>query len=93
LLAAGSASLDLQETVYRGEIRNHGKTKKSLAKIRITSLMVSDLQAWKEIFLDSSPDAFIFPNRDGGIRDPNNFRKRVLGQLRQKPAQLPQLGR
>jgi integrase len=75
-----TSSLDLQETVYRGKLRNHGKTKKSLAKIHISSLMVSDLQAWKIICPGSSPEAFIFPNREGGVRDPNNFRKRVLGQ-------------
>ena len=85
-----TSSLDLQETVYRGKIRNHGKTKKSLAKIHISSFMVSDLQAWKLICQDSSPEAFIFPNRDGGVRDPNNFRKRVLGQLREK-LNLPKL--
>ncbi|HEY6850188.1 MAG TPA: tyrosine-type recombinase/integrase [Terracidiphilus sp.] len=79
-----TSSLDLQETVYRGKLRNHGKTKKSLAKIHISALMVSDLQAWKIICPDSSPEAFIFPNREGGVRDPNNFRKRVLGQLREK---------
>jgi integrase len=46
--------------------------------------MVSDLLTWKVICPDSSPEAFIFPNRDGGVRDPNNYRKRVLGQLREK---------
>jgi integrase len=85
-----TSSLDLQETVYRGKIRNHGKTKKSLGRIHIPPLMVPDLQAWKAICPDSSPDAFIFPNRDGGVRDPNNFRKRVLGQLREK-LNLPKL--
>jgi hypothetical protein len=34
--------------------------------------------------------AFIFPNRDGGVRDPNNYRKRVLGELRKK-LNLPKL--
>jgi hypothetical protein len=84
------SSLDLQETVYRGKLRNHGKTKKSLTKIHISSLMVSDLQAWKIICPGSSPEAFIFPNREGGVRDPNNFRRRVLGQLREKLS-LPKL--
>jgi hypothetical protein len=84
------SSLDLQETVYRGKLRNHGKTKKSLTKIHISSPMVSDLQAWKIICPGSSPEAFIFPNREGGVRDPNNFRRRVLGQLREKLS-LPKL--
>jgi integrase len=85
-----TSSLDPQETVYRGKLRNHGMTKKCLAKIYIASLMVSDLQAWTIICPDSSPETFIFPNRQGGVRDPNNFRKRVLGQLREK-LNLPKL--
>jgi integrase len=83
-------SIDLQETVYRGKIRNHGKTKKSLGKIHITQYMVSDLQVWKIVCPDSSPEAFIFPNRNGGVRDSNNFRNRVLGQLREN-LNLPKL--
>ncbi|WP_263352886.1 site-specific integrase [Acidicapsa acidisoli] len=39
---------------------------------------------------DASPQAFIFLNRDGGFLDPNNFRKRVLAQLRE-PLKLPKL--
>lgn len=85
-----SSSIELQETVYRGQLRKFGKTKKSLGKIHIPSLMVSDLQRWKATCPDSSPEAFIFPNRDGGVRDPNNYRKRVLGQLREKLG-LPKL--
>jgi hypothetical protein len=85
-----TSSIELQETVYRGKLRNFGKTKKSLGKIHISSLMVSDLLAWKVICPDSSPEAFIFPNRDGGVRDPNNYRKRVLGELRKK-LNLPKL--
>jgi integrase len=85
-----TSSIDLQETVYLGNLRNHGKTKKSMGKIHISSLMVSDLLAWKVICPDSSPEAFIFPNRDGGVQDPNNYRKRVLGELRKK-LNLPKL--
>jgi integrase len=39
---------------------------------------------------DSSPEAFVFPNREGGVLDPNNYRKRVLGKLREK-LNLPKL--
>jgi integrase len=85
-----TSSIDLQETVYLGNLRNHGKTKKSLRKIHISSLMVSDLLAWKVVCPDSSPDSFIFPNRDSGVQDPNNYRKRVLGELRKK-LNLPKL--
>lgn len=38
----------------------------------------------------SSPEAFIFPNRDGSFMDPNNYRKRVLHKLA-KEVGLPKL--
>ncbi len=85
-----TASIELRETVYRGQLREFGKTKKSLGKIHISSLMLTDLLAWKLICPDSSPEAFIFPNNEGGVRDPNNYRKRVLGILREK-LNLPKL--
>ena len=49
--------------------------------------MVSDLLTWKVICPDSSPEAFIFPNRDGSVRDPNNYREpdRELSRYRQLP--------
>ena len=80
---SADSSLNLQETVYKGRIRKWGKTKKSLGRIHLPPLMVSDLLAWKVICPDSSSDAFIFPNRDGGFLDPNNYRRRVLGRLRE----------
>ena len=80
---SADSSLNLQETVYKGRIRKWGKTKKSLGRIHIPPLMVSDLLAWKVICPDSSSEAFIFPNRDGGFLDPNNYRRRVLGRLRE----------
>lgn len=85
-----TSSLKIQETVYRGKIRNWGKTKKSLGIVHLPPEMASDLLAWKGICPDPSPEAFIFPNRDGGVKDPNNYRKRVLGKLRKK-LNLPNL--
>jgi integrase len=85
-----TSSIELRETVYRGQLREFGKTKKSLGKIHISSLMLTDLLAWKLICPDSSPEAFIFPNKEGGVLDPNNYRKRVLGKLREK-LNLPKL--
>jgi len=82
---SADSSLSLQETVYKGKIRKWGKTKKSMGRIHIPPLMVSDLLAWKIICPDASPEAFIVPNRDGGFLDPNNYRKRVLGSLRGIP--------
>ena len=44
-------------------------------------MLVSDLLAWQAKCPDSLPDAFIFPNKDGGFLDTGNYRKRVLKQL------------
>jgi hypothetical protein len=49
--------------------------------IHLPAALAVDLSAWKKICPDSSPEVFIFPNRDGGFMDADNFRKRVLHQL------------
>lgn len=76
-----NSRLLILETVYKGKIRPFGKTKKSLAPIHLPSVLVSDLLAWKAKCPDSGPEAFIFPNKDGGFHDTGNYRKRVLKQL------------
>ncbi|MGA2886756.1 MAG: tyrosine-type recombinase/integrase [Terracidiphilus sp.] len=73
--------LVILETVYKGNIRPWGKTRKSLAPVHLPPVLVSDLKAWKANCPDSSPDAFIFPNDEGGFLDSGNYRKRVLHQL------------
>jgi hypothetical protein len=73
--------LVILETVYKGKIRPWGKTKKSLEPVPLPPLFVSDLEAWKAKCPDSSPEAFIFANQDGGFIDTANFRRRVLKQL------------
>jgi integrase len=45
---------------------------------------------WKQECPDSSPEAFIFPNEDGGFVDPGNYLKRVLKKLA-KEIGLPKL--
>jgi len=87
---ADDSSLTLQETVYKGNIRNWGKTKKSLSRIHISPITVSDLLVWRAVCPDASPEAFIFPNRDGGFMDTNNYRKRVLGKIKET-LNLPKL--
>jgi integrase len=75
------SNLKLQETVYKGKIRNWGKTAKSLSTIHLPTALAVDLVAWKKTCPDSSPEAFIFPNQDGGFMDADNFRKRVLHKI------------
>jgi integrase len=79
-------TLDLTETVYRGEIIPFGKTPKSLGKMHLPDDLAAELRLWK---LDCKkvsaksvlPDAFMFPNADGGFMGTANYRSRVLKPL------------
>jgi integrase len=81
--------MSVTETVYKGNIRPWGKTKKSLSVIHIPQNLV-DLDAWKSECPDSSPEAFIFANQAGNFMDTDNYRKRVLHRLA-RDLKLPKL--
>jgi integrase len=98
-------TLTIAETVYKGNIRDWGKTKKSLAVIHIPRELADDLEAWRleceakarEAFSKGkresaalSPDGFIFENEVGGFLDTDNYRKRVLHRLARE-LELPKL--
>ena len=80
----GQSKMRVFETVYKGEIRPWGKTKKSLGVVHLPKELADDLWLWKQECLGSSPDAFIFPDRKGGFMDTGNYRKRVLHKLAQE---------
>jgi integrase len=95
--------IGIKETVYKGKIRPWGKTKGSLTKIPIAAQFAEELQAWRMQSLKEqqckknwqgpmadSPEAFIFPGRNGGFIDSSNYRKRVLHKLA-KQLGLPKL--
>ena len=85
------SSLELRETVYRGEIRPWGKTKCSLRTIPIPRKLADDLWLWKQECPNSSPDAFIFvKNKKGEFMDSGSFRRRVLHRLAEE-LKLPKL--
>jgi integrase len=77
----GENMLDLTETVYRGEIRSFGKTPKSLGKMHLPDDLAAELRQWKLDCPNPTPDAFMFPNADGGFMDTSNYRSRVLKPL------------
>ena len=79
-----ASTMSLKETVYKGKIRPWGKTRKSLSSVHIPRGLATDLEEWRAQCPDSSPDAFIFPNQDGGFLDTDNYRKRVLHRLAAK---------
>ena len=43
--------------------------------------LADELKLWKEQCPDPSPDAFMFPNADGGFLDTSNYRNRILKPL------------
>ncbi|MFZ0662092.1 MAG: tyrosine-type recombinase/integrase [Acidobacteriaceae bacterium] len=85
-----ASSMSVTETVYKGKLRPWGKTKKSLSTVHIPPCLAADIEEWRAQCPDSSPDAFIFPNQDGGFLDTDNYRKRVLHKLATK-LELPKL--
>lgn len=95
-----ASTLTVAETVYKGAIRDWGKTRKSLAVIHIPRELANDLQAWRSECEKSadedkrtaalSPEDFIFANEAGGFLDTDNYRKRVLHNLA-RDLSLPKL--
>ncbi len=85
-----ACSMSVMETVYKGNIRPWGKTKKSLTVIHIPEPLAASLEVWRSKCPDTSPEAFIFPNQTGGVLDTDNYRKRVLHKLA-RDLELPKL--
>ena len=100
-----ASTLTVAETVYKGKIRDWGKTKKSLTVIHIPRRLADELPAWrleceekfKEAFSKGkrksaslSPEVFIFENEDGDFLDTDNFRRRVLHKIARE-LHLPKL--
>lgn len=90
-------TLTVNQTAYRGKLRDYGKTRKSLRTVHVPEGMVDELCRWRQQCPDPSPEAFVFPNarkrngarRNGFIRT-DNYRARVLKPLAKKLG-LPKL--
>ena len=82
--------LTITETVYKGQIRSWGKTRRSLGDVHLPRGLADELWLWKQECPDPSPDAFIFPNSEGGFMDTGNYRNRILAPLAEKLG-LPKL--
>jgi integrase len=85
-----ASTMSVAETVYKGNIRPWGKTKKSLAVIHIPSTLAVELEVWRLQCPDSNREAFIFANQAGNFMDTDNYRKRVLHKLA-RDLELPKL--
>src|SRR6266568_2374933 len=77
-------TLSITETVYRRKLRLFGKTPRSLTKVHLPDGLASELCRWKVECRNASPEAFIFPNADGGLMDTANYRFRILKPLAEK---------
>ena len=84
------SKLTITETVYKGQIRPWGKTRRSLGDVHLPQGLADDLWLWKQECPDTSHDAFIFPNSEGGFTDTGNYRNRILAPLAEKLG-LPKL--
>jgi integrase len=71
--------LELRETVYRGKLRNWGKTRKALRPVHIPKELADDLWLWRQESKHPKREDFIFSNRlkKGGFIDPQNYRKKM----------------
>jgi integrase len=85
-----NSKMNIVETVYKGKIRLWGKTALSLSAIHVPEELAADIEKWRQSCPDSSPEGFIFPNKDGGFQDTDNYRKRVLHTLAERLG-LPKL--
>ena len=63
--------------MYRGKLRNWGKTRKALRPVHIPKELAGDLWLWRRECKNPTPEGFIFPNRLGGFIDPQNYRKKM----------------
>jgi integrase len=73
-------TMHVTETAYKGKIRPWGKTRKSLGTVHIPKKLAADLWLWKQQCPDSSPDAFIFPDKKGGVMDTGNLSETNVAQ-------------
>jgi hypothetical protein len=69
--------LELRETVFRGKLRNWGKTRKALRPVHTPKALADDLWLWRQESMHPAPEDFIFANRTGGFIDPQNYRKKM----------------
>lgn len=72
----------IRQRVYRGVI-DSPKTSRSVRKAALTAGVLEEVRAWKEISLDTNPDAWVFPSETGKTplsRD-NVWRRRIGPKL------------
>jgi integrase len=71
-----------QQTAFRGKIRPWGKTRKSLGVVHISKKLVVDLKRWRQQCPNPSPEAFIFPNKNGEFMEYRQRSQACFAQAR-----------
>lgn len=77
------SQLHITETVYRGKIRDYGKTHGSMTTVDLSDSLARLLTDWLARQEKKSPESFIFQNADGGFLHKDNYLHRVLYPLRE----------
>ena len=79
----GPQMVSVMERVYRG-LPDTPKTERGLRDAAVPPNMAADLQQWREISLDTSSDALVFPSERGTFMSRDNFlRRNIRGKLKE----------
>ncbi len=65
------------ERVYRG-LRDDPKSERGKRKAALPPDLTKDMESWREISIDDSPDALVFPSEKGTYMSRDNFLRRNL---------------
>ncbi|BDC49785.1 hypothetical protein F183_A21010 [Bryobacterales bacterium F-183] len=60
----GQTHVHVKQRLYRGEI-DSPKTSNSVRKAALSAGLIAEIEAWKQVSIDSSPDAWVFPSETG----------------------------
>jgi integrase len=71
----GEGRLQITERVYRG-VRGNPKTRRSLREAAIPPGLAMDIERWRALSNDTSPDALVFPSERGTFLSRDNFLRR-----------------
>lgn len=77
----GSEMVEIMERVYRG-LPDDPKTERGKREAALPPDLANELEQWREISLDTSPDALVFPSERGTFLSRDNFlRRNIHGKL------------
>ena len=73
----GPDYIDVRQRVYRGQI-DSPKSKQSVRKAALSEGVMTALDQWKSMSLDTSPDAWVFPTERGNPQSRDNMLRRYI---------------